>query len=87
MLNALSHPKKNELIMELWEENQRLSAENKALKGQVSCDETPKKTSKNSSIPPSKDQKPNKKPSSLFKQVKERLDPEVERKHHLSISV
>ena len=35
MLNALSHPKKNELIMELWEENQRLKAENKALKGQA----------------------------------------------------
>ena len=63
MLNALSHPKKNELIMELWEENQRLEAEIHALKGETSCDETPKKTSKNSSNPPSKDQKSNKKPA------------------------
>jgi transposase len=67
MLNALSHPKKNELIQELWEENQRLEAEIKALKGQASCDDTPKKTSENSSIPPSKDQKANKKPSSSKK--------------------
>ena len=44
-----------------------MRAENKALKGQASCDETPKKTSENSSIPPSKDQKPNKKPSSSKK--------------------
>ena len=29
--------------MKLWEENQRLEAENKALKGKASCDETPKK--------------------------------------------
>ncbi|MDM8564524.1 hypothetical protein QUF74_02620 [Candidatus Halobeggiatoa sp. HSG11] len=40
-----------------------MQVENKALKGQASCDETPKKTSKNSSNLPSKDQKANKKPS------------------------
>jgi len=63
MLSNLSHPKKDELIINLWEENQRLEAENKALKGQTSGDPIPKKTSENSSIPPSKDQKANKKSS------------------------
>ncbi|MDM8562009.1 hypothetical protein QUF54_01495 [Candidatus Marithioploca araucensis] len=51
MLSNLSHPKKDELIINLWEENQRLEAENKALKGQTSGDPIPKKTSKNSSNP------------------------------------
>lgn len=49
-----------------------MQAENKALKGQASCDETPKKTSKNSSNPPSKDQKANKKPPAEKKPRKPR---------------
>lgn len=57
ILKNLSHAK--ELIIKLWEENQRLEAEVEALKGQVSGN-VPKKTSNNSSTPPSKDQKANK---------------------------
>jgi hypothetical protein len=36
ILKNLSDAKKDELIINLWEENQRLEAENQALKGQVS---------------------------------------------------
>ena len=58
MYKSLSHEEKNSLIEKLWEENQRLEAENKVLKGKTS--DNVKKTSKNSSIPPSQEQKANK---------------------------
>ena len=57
MYKSLSHEEKNSLIEKLWEKNQMLEAENKVLKGKTS--DNVKKTSKNSSIPPSKDQKAN----------------------------
>ena len=60
MLNNLSPFEKDELIINLSEENKRLKAENEALKSQASGMALTKKTSKNSSIPPSKDQKANK---------------------------
>ena len=60
MLNNLSHKEKDEIIISLWEENQRLEAENEALNSQTSGINAPKKNSDNSSIPPSKDQKANK---------------------------
>ena len=60
------------MIIGLWEENQRLEADNKALKSQISGNSVPKKTSKNSSNPPSKDQKANKNNSA--KQIKSRKE-------------
>ncbi len=60
MLNNLSHKEKDEIIISLWEEKKRLEAENEALKSKASGIAVPKKTSENSSIPPSKDQKANK---------------------------
>jgi transposase len=60
MLSNLSHPEKDELIINIREENQRLEAKIEALEGQTLGQAIPKKTSENSSIPPSKDQKANK---------------------------
>ena len=60
-LNNLSHVKKDELIIKLWEESLETKVE--ALKKKVLGNVGPKKTSKNSSNPPSKNQKANKKPT------------------------
>ena len=57
MYKSLSHEEKNKLIENLWEKNQIQEAEIKTLKDKTSG--SVKKTSKNSSIPPSKDQKAN----------------------------
>ena len=55
-LSKMSNEAKDDLIRELWEEIQNLRAKLKELEeGKV------KKTSKNSSIPPSKEYKKNKK--------------------------
>ena len=42
------------MLIKLWENNQRLEENNKALKSQISGNAVPKKTSKNSSNQPSK---------------------------------
>jgi transposase len=55
----LSHEEKDEIIIKLWEENQRLGQELEAVKASIGKVRV-KKTSKNSSNPPSKDQKSNK---------------------------
>ena len=55
MLKNLSHTKKDELTIKLWEEIQQLKKELETLKTSGTC--APKKTSSNSSNPPSKDQK------------------------------
>jgi transposase len=63
-LKQLSNEAKEALIVELWEENQKLTAE-LAGTDQAKLGPSPKKTSKNSSTPPSKGFKPNIKPSKI----------------------
>ena len=63
-LKQLSNEAKEVLIVELWEENQKLTAA-LAATDQAKPEPSPKKTSKNSSTPPSKGFKPNIKPSKI----------------------
>ncbi|MEG4067384.1 transposase [Microcoleus sp. Pol11C2] len=62
-LNQLSNEAKEALIVELWEEIQKLSAALATY--EPKSDSSPKKTSKNSSTPSSKGFKPNIKPSKI----------------------
>jgi len=68
---SLCHEEKNKLIEKLWSEIQRLESEIEVLKGQ-SFNKV-KKTSKNSSIPPSQEKKGNK-PTSQAKKRKSRQE-------------
>jgi len=63
-LKQLSNEAKEVLIVELWEENQKLTAA-LAATDQAKPEPSPKKTSKNSSTPPSKGFKANIKPSKI----------------------
>ena len=63
-LKQLSNEAKEALIVELWQEIQKLTAE-VATTGEAKPNKVPTKTSKNSSTPPSKGFKPNIKPSKI----------------------
>ncbi|MEG3967124.1 hypothetical protein QUA00_05635 [Microcoleus sp. T2B6] len=63
-LKQLSNEAKEALIVELWEKIQKLTAA-LATTDQPKLDPSPKKTSKNSSTPPSTGFKPNIKPSKI----------------------
>ena len=58
VLTNLRYAEKDELIIRLWHKAQHFESEVEALRGEL---KNPKKTSKNSSIPPSHDKKANKK--------------------------
>ena len=64
-LSKMKSQDKDALIYKLWEENQKLKEELEKLK-----QKTTPKTSKNSSLPPSTDQKANKKNKSIKKKKK-----------------
>lgn len=57
VLSAMDESSKDRLIMDQWEELQRLREENRQLKTSLAGSKKSPKTSHNSSIPPSKDQK------------------------------
>ncbi len=63
-LKQLSNEAKEALIVELWQEIQKLTAA-LATRGEAKQNKVPTKTSKNSSTPPSKGFKPNIKPSKI----------------------
>lgn len=64
-LKQLSNEAKEALIVELWEKIQKLSAILATYQPKPEPEPSPKKTSKNSSTPPSKGFKPNIKPSKI----------------------
>ncbi|MCC3417780.1 MAG: transposase [Microcoleus sp. PH2017_07_MST_O_A] len=64
-LKQLSNEAKEALIVELWEKIQKLSAILATYEPKLEPEPSPKKTSKNSSTPPSKGFKPNIKPSKI----------------------
>ena len=61
VLTNLRYAEKDELIIRLWHKAQHFESEVEALRGELEKLKNPKKTSKNSSIPPSHDKKANKK--------------------------
>jgi transposase len=64
-LKQLSNEAKEALIVELWEKIQKLSATLATYEPKPKPERSPKKTSKNSSTPPSKGFKPNIQPSKI----------------------